>query len=339
MSPFSSIPNPLIIAVDGGQSSTLALAATPDGRIVGVGRAGASNHIHEPGGVERLTHALTDSIAGALAGHSADQVVYACLGLSGGPEIAQEIGAQILPYAKIFVCKDLVTALAGASIGGHGVIVIAGTGAAAFGLLPDGTSALADGWGYLMGDDGSAYSIGVEALKAAARAADGRDTPTTLLNLIPAHFGLPDLRAVHRAVYSHQLDRAQIASLAAVVSAAAAEDDKIAQRLLVIAGTRLSRTALAVIQQLCKTDEGLPVYVTGGVFAAEEYVLAHFKQVIRYFSPASSISLAQYSPVIGGVFLALRGIGIEISEAVLTNIDATMPADAIHKHRTQEGLE
>jgi hypothetical protein len=93
-----------------------------------------------------------------------------------------------------------------------------------------------------------------------------------------------------------------------------------------------------VIKRLGKTDEGLPVYVTGGVFMAKAFVLAPFRETIREGSPASTVKAAQYAPVIGGVLLALQGIGVEIGEAVLANIDATLPADAILKHRIKEGL-
>src|SRR5574338_329923 len=94
-----------VAAVDGGQSSTLALIAALDGQIIGVGRGGASNHIHEPGGLERLTSALTDSLTNALnvARQPPEQIINACLGLSGGAEIAHGIAARLLPNSEITV--------------------------------------------------------------------------------------------------------------------------------------------------------------------------------------------------------------------------------------------
>src|SRR5690606_37597131 len=64
--------DPIVVAVDGGQSSTLALAATLNGEIIGVGWGGESNHIDEPGGVERLNNALNFSITGALTSAGRD---------------------------------------------------------------------------------------------------------------------------------------------------------------------------------------------------------------------------------------------------------------------------
>src|SRR5688572_10315640 len=236
----------LVIAVDGGQSSTLALVALASGEILGVGWGGPSNHIHEPGGVERLQSALRDSISAALqnAGQTADRVAYVCLGMSGVSPLAGEIAQALVPSARIFVHHDAVTALAGASVGQQGVLVIAGTGAVAYGEREDGRSARTSGWGYIMGDEGSGYDIGCGALRAATQTSDGRGQPTLLLERIPQHFGVSDLRAVHKGIYSYAITRPQIASLSSVVGAAAQEGDTVARNLLRQAGGHLAVAAL-----------------------------------------------------------------------------------------------
>lgn len=327
-----------VIAVDGGQSSTLALVATDDGRILGYGRGGASNHIHEPGGIERLTKALHDSIGGALqdANLRADVIDAACLGLSGGPLIALEIGRWLLPAAQITVHKDLVTAWAGAGLGQPGVIIIAGTGAAAYGRLADEREVRAGGWGYLMGDEGSAYDIGIAALKAAACASDGRGPLTALSERIPAHLAVDNLRAVHGLIYSEQISRPQIAGLAAVVGQAAHDGDGVARSLLAQAGEHLGRAAAAVIEALDMAEDGLPVYVTGGVFAAGDYVLGPLRVVVESVSPASTVSAARYPQVVGALLLALAALDIEPQTGVLQQIESTLPHDALDKHAKRE---
>src|SRR5436190_23805468 len=93
----------IVVAVDGGQSSTLALAATLDGVVIGSALVGSSNHVDEPGGRERLETAVTDGIRGALlsANRTADQVACACLGMTGAPTEAREIALQLLPAARV----------------------------------------------------------------------------------------------------------------------------------------------------------------------------------------------------------------------------------------------
>jgi N-acetylglucosamine kinase-like BadF-type ATPase len=327
----------LVVAVDGGQSSTLALATTLSGHILGAGWGGPSNHIHEPGGVERLQSALQDSILAALqnAGSAPDAVRYICVGMSGVSQLAGDITQQLVPSAEVLVYHDAVTALAGASIGQPGVIVIAGTGSVAYGELVDGRSARAGGWGYIMGDEGSGYDIGCRALRAATRASDGRGASTALVERIPQHFGLADLRAVHRGIYSHQLARPQIASLASVVGVAAREGDRIAQELLQTAGRDLAIAALAVIEKLGMMDAGMSVYTTGGVFQAGEYVLTPFEECLLARSPACAIREAAFSPIIGALFLALRAAGRVLDDGVIKTIRETAPAAAISKQAIQ----
>src|SRR5262245_42536285 len=113
-----------IVAVDGGQSSTLAVVATLTGRILGAGLAGPSNHIPEPGGLERLANALHQSIGQALteAVCTPHQVSHVCMGMTGAVDEPREIVIRMFPAAAIQVYYDMVTALAGASVARPGVV-------------------------------------------------------------------------------------------------------------------------------------------------------------------------------------------------------------------------
>jgi len=335
-----STQEPLVLAVDGGQSSTLALIATYTGRILGAGWGGPSNHIHEPGGPERLHNALHDSIGEALrnAGADAGNITHACLGMTGGAQQSIPIVQSIAPNSAIQVYQDVVTALAGASVAQPGVIVIAGTGSVAYGKLADGRSALAGGWGYIMGDEGSAYQIGLAALGAASRASDKRGPSTTLLERIPAWLERSTLREVHKGIYSAAITRPQIAGLAAAVGAAAREDsDGVAQDTLSNAGHDLAEAALAVIEALEMSEAGMSVYTTGGVFHAGEFILDPFRARIAARSSASAVNEAAYSPVIGALFLALQAAGTELTPDVIQAIHDSAPKAAISKHLSQNG--
>ncbi len=328
----------LVLGVDGGQSSTLALVATYEGQILGAGLAGPSNHIHEPGGMERLNNALHGSISSALA--SAEQpieaVTHVCLGMTGAWAVAGEITQKMIPQAQVKGLHDIETALAGASIAQPGIVVIAGTGSIAYGQLADGRSAQSDGWGYFMGDDGSAYQIGYLALRLAVRAADRRGEPTSLLEKIPAHFGMANLQEVHSAIYSQRLSRAQIAGLASVVSAVALEGDGVSRNLLRQAGTDLGETALAAMKQLDVVDTGITIYTTGGVFSAGDLILSPLRETVLAVSPNSTIREAHFNPATGTILLALKAANIELTSDVIATLRATQPAAAIAKHQKRE---
>jgi N-acetylglucosamine kinase-like BadF-type ATPase len=331
-------PQKFVIAVDGGQSSTLALVATLEGRIIGAGFAGPSNHVHEPGGVERLRTALSQSMTEALsnAHQSADNIVSICLGMTGGAEMAADMVQPHFPQARLQSYYDSVTALAGASMAQPGVVVIAGTGAVAYGQLADGRSAKAGGWGYIMGDEGSGYDIGRSALMAASQSADGRSESTQLLHTIPAFWGLPNLKAVHTAIYGGQMTRPQIARLTVPVVAAADAGDAVARRLLESSGQHLALAALAVVDQLDMTQTGLDVFPTGGVFQGSSLVKSAFQKAIAMRAPAVQVKEAAFPPIIGGLLLALQGADVALDDSVIDTIRATFPQAAASKHQTRE---
>lgn len=329
----------LVVAVDGGQTSTLAIVATPGGRILGAGLAGPSNHVHQPGGLARLESALRQSIGGALqtAGCTADQVTYVCLGMTGAVKEAVPIAAQILPAARIQVYYDMVTALAGASIAQPGVVVIGGTGSIAYGRLDDGRDARAGGWGYLIGDEGSAYSIGRAALQAASQAVDRRGAATLLTQSVPAYFKLTTIQEVRDIVYTSAVSRPQIAGLAAIVTKAAQEGDTVALGLLTQAGRDLAETAVAVMRQLNTLEVGMNVFTTGGVFKAGALVLAPFRDTLLARSGESSVNEAAFSPIVGALLLALRAAGSAFDANLLQSIQESLPAAALSKISDDSG--
>ena len=158
--------------------------------------------------------------------------------MSGLHPQAQVIAQSFFPPHRSNCYHDAVTALAGASVAQPGVIVIAGTGAVAYGRLDSGAEARSGGWGYLIGDEGSGYWIGIEAIRAACQASDGRGEPTTLIERIPEHLHVDDLRALHRKLYAQEIPRGAIASLAAVTADAAQDGDAVALRAAPASGSR-----------------------------------------------------------------------------------------------------
>jgi N-acetylglucosamine kinase-like BadF-type ATPase len=316
------MPMDLLLAVDGGQSQTLALLATLEGRILGTGLSGPANHIHEPGGMERINRALREAIGGAFeqAGLPLERVHSACFGMTGGAEVVGEVVAAFLQCDTLTAVEDSVTALAGASLAQPGVVVIAGTGAVAFGQTVDGRQAKSGGWGHIMGDEGSAYDIGIQTLRA-----------TTLTVAVPAYLGAADLAEVRQQVYASIITRPQIAGLAAVVSQAANMGDDLARRLLAEAGRSLAQQALAVLRRLGMLETGMSVYTTGGVFGAGEWIGVPFRAAVNGASPRAEVRAAAFAPVIGALLLARQQAGQPITQDTIDKIQATLPAVARSK--------
>lgn len=174
------------------------------------------------------------------------------------PEAAQDLASRLAAAtgARVAVASDVVTAHAGALDGGQGVLLIAGTGAAALGIDTDGAR-LIDGWGPELGDLGGGSWLGREALRAVLRADDGLAAATALTGAIAGPVGAAsDIQSW--LARSGPLPR-RLASLAPFVLDAAEAGDVVA-RGIVSEGVRLL-TATAAAASALTSD----VVVHGGL--------------------------------------------------------------------------
>ena len=323
---------PLLVAVDGGQTSTKALVARMDGSVLAQGRGGPSDHFHGPDGVEKNRRALHEAIASALSAAAVDgnDVAAVGLGLTGAPPqgeqgpIVDKIVREILPQATVTVVPDYVTNLAGASGGTPGVVVIAGGGSIGYGVTSDGREALAGGFGYLLGDEGSAFDIGLQAIAAACRAEDRRGEPTTMRDAVLGHFDISTMRTIPRIVYKAGFSRERISLLAPAVAAAARNDDPAACRIMTRAGEELASTTLGVIRQLYRPGASVSVYLTGGAFRAGETLLGPYRSVLSEGWPVAEVRQPLFPPVVGGLILASRSIDGPTDGGWIETVRATL---------------
>lgn len=260
-----------LLGVDGGGTKTLAVVADAHGQIFSRGQTGSSNY--QVVGREAAQAALCSAIEAALA--SADQVnqtaVVACLGLAG---VARpEDRAWVETWAdrqhlaeRILVVSDVELVLAAGTPAGWGLTAISGTGSIAFGRSPDGQTARAGGWGYVMGDEGSGYAMGVAALRAVARAADGRGQSTSLTEAVLREWGLDTPQGLIDHVYGHNLSRVELADLTRLVHQAALRSDPIAAQIVQEAACELGMCLLAVTRAL-RLQGAIPCALAGGALA------------------------------------------------------------------------
>lgn len=325
---------PLLLAVDGGQTATKSLLARGDGTVLAEGRGGPSDHFQIEGGFERNRRAIHGAIRAALdaAGAAPDRVGAIALGLTGAYSGtaarpgAEQIAREILPAAAVTVVPDFVTNLLGASGGAPGVVVIAGGGAIAYGVTSDGREAVSGGFGFLLGDEGSAFDIGRRAITAAARAGDGRAAPTALDTVVRDAFGAATIREVAREVYRAGFSREKISLLAPAVAAAAEAGDATARQIMTSSGEELALSVLAVVRRLYQPGEAVTVYPTGGVFKAGDLVTGPLRAALARGWPHATIQPPRFPPVVGALILARRSAGRDADAAWLARVAATLAA-------------
>lgn len=319
----------LFLAVDGGQTTTKVVVADERGQILGIASGGPSNHTEEPGGPERLQGVIRSAVNGALQAAGAASVDgqefdAACFGMTGETAIKRRVLEHVIRTSRLAVVHDSVNALMGATAGKPGLIVVAGTGSVARGMDGRGREMRIGGWGHLFGDEGSAYAISRQAIRAIAAELDGFGQPTEMtplfLNLLKVNSAY-DLMAKY---YSGEWSRDHMAGLAQWVSESAVVGDVVAQRILTEAGTDLAGFAVTLLSLLfagpasaASSDAPLISYV-GGVFA-DHFVLTAFKQAVRIASPDARIEPPLLPPVLGALLLAYRDRGVEHPETVYSS--------------------
>jgi N-acetylglucosamine kinase-like BadF-type ATPase len=264
---------PLLLGIDGGGTSTVAWLALPGGRVLGEGRAGPSNA--KAVGPEAARKALGEAIAGAFRGASleaAGPADSACFGLAGfdRPDDRQVLTGWVVEagWARgLTLVNDGDLVVAAGTPEGWGLGVIAGTGSIAVGRAPDGRKGRAGGWGHLIGDEGSAYAVVLDALRLIARRADGREPRPAVDALTPllcSALGAASPSLIVSALYAPGFDRSAIAALAPAVLEAAGQEPGLVDRLLVPAGGLLGEQALAVARALDFAPGPLPLALAGG---------------------------------------------------------------------------
>ncbi|QDV33595.1 N-acetylglucosamine kinase [Tautonia plasticadhaerens] len=308
--------DPLVIGVDGGGTSTEAWLADAGGTVLGRGTAGPSNA--KAVGDDRARRALSEAIdsARADAGIGDRPVAVACLGLAGfdRPDDRARLASWCEQggwAGRLVPANDGDLVLAAGTPEGFGIALIAGTGSIAVGKAPGGRSARAGGWGPLIGDEGSAYSVALAGLRLVARRFDGRsDRPAedSLTGGLCEALGVPSPGEIVSVLYGPAWDRARIAGLARIVVACADGDIEVRDHIFGPAAEELADLVVAVRESTGWDDapNPPPLAVAGGfLLAAEGLRVEVLKLLGDWIGPVGLVE----EPVAGAVMLARRALG------------------------------
>lgn len=298
------------LGVDGGASKTAALVTDEQGKLLGDGTAGPSNHLRV--GIETAARNIERAVNKALvaADVASREIIWAYCGIAGAdhPAHRQEVVDSLnvfFPRGNFTVDNDARIALTGAIGFGPGVVVIAGTGSVAFGRNDAGAEARAGGWGPTIGDEGSAYGIARSAMAAIMRAYDGRGPATRLMELLRDEYKMAP-EELPRFVYATTTHADDIARFTKVVIQAAQAGDEVASRLLQHAGGELAASIVAVARRVDLTGRAFPVSYVGGAFNAGDLLLSPMREALRRDVPTATIAPPMRTPVEGAAMMALR---------------------------------
>jgi N-acetylglucosamine kinase-like BadF-type ATPase len=298
---------PYYLGIDGGGTKTTC-AAGDETRVLAAATAGPSNvvRVGEAQARESLHQAVHEACA--ASGITPERVARTCIGGSGAarPELAAMVHgilAQILP-TPIDVVGDMEIALQAAFGDEPGVIVIAGTGSIAYGRDKAGKTVRAGGWGFEIGDEGSAHWIGRAACSAVLRASDREGAASSALAIaLCKAWGVPTLSDLARAANS-----VPPPDFAALFRGVVASEDELAREVLNRAGRELAEVATVVIRRLFHEDDQAPVLVAmiGGVFRHAAVVREAFYNELQTLAPRTRVMPQVVEPVQGALRMARK---------------------------------
>lgn len=273
--------------IDGGGSKTVVVVVDESGCERARIRTTSTNQavIGTEAVIATLRAGLRDA---AEAAGTSLPFTRAWFGLSGfdRPEDRARMEPSLRQLARsVAMTNDARLVLAGLA-GGVGIVLIAGTGSIAFGTDPTGRAARAGGWGSLMGDEGSGWRMGRDALAAVARATDGRGPATQLTERILSHWRIDDPYNLILRVYDPKTTKADIAELSGIVFAAAREGDGVAAGIVDEAVHALAAIPVAVAGRLSFPD-AIPLAFAGGLLLYRDIFRQRIEDLISARVPVS----------------------------------------------------
>ena len=300
---------PYFLGFDGGGTKTACILADPEGLVLAQASTGPSNPIRA--GFARAWFSLGEAADCVLAQRKirAGHIRAICAGLGGtGSPSAKRSVTQFFkrgfPNALVHVTTDLEIALEAAFGPGEGIVLLAGTGSAAFGRDANGHTQRAGGRGPWFSDEGSAFDIGRRAIGAALRAEEGRNPETQLKSRILDWHQARDWDAL--------LDQASkrpdelFPKTFPLVAQLADAGDVVSCELLKEAAVSLAQLAGSVVVGLGWNDREAPIAKVGGVYGRSKFFDSAIEMELKKILPQARLVSAKVSPVEASIQMAIR---------------------------------
>ncbi|MGO1041919.1 N-acetylglucosamine kinase [Clostridioides difficile] len=275
------------LGVDGGGTKTTFTLVDEELNIVGNTTKGTCHYNQI--GFNNITKLLITGLEEVCKDAKIDveEIKYTFVGLAGYGKIKEILGALEVAVKNAYshinytLGNDVEIALAGSLNGEKGINVIAGTGSIAQALDKDGNLHRCGGWGYRLGDEGSAYYIGIATLRMFTMQSDGRCKKTKLYDLIKIHLDIDNDYDIIKYVNDEvEVDRTEIAKFATICLKAAIEGDNTANKIFDDAAYELSRLIIG-LEPYFEKDTKIKVSYSGGVFKSGDLILEPLKKYLN----------------------------------------------------------
>jgi N-acetylglucosamine kinase-like BadF-type ATPase len=305
----------VVLAIDGGNVKTDVALVDADGHLLSLIRGGTSSPhaLGFHGSVEFLAELVAD--ARMNAGLARETSVEVARVLLAGADFDEEVEAlqqalAALGWAsRLVVENDTLALLRTGTDRGWGVAVVCGGGINAVGIAPDGRRARFLALQEVIGDWGGGQDVGIAALGAAVRSADGRGPVSTLERTVPQFFGMSFPRELARALHFKEISVQALAQLSPLVYEQSAVDSA-AHSILEHLADEVAAFAIAALTRLELESHGADVVLGGGLMRpAPEWMVERIRARVHAVSDSATVVVAHEGPIVGAAMLGLDEIG------------------------------
>ncbi len=252
-----------------------------------------------------------------------DNIIHAFFALAGYGEIAGDNLVMDEIIKMIFtkphtVKNDSIAGWAGSLLCEDGINVISGTGSIAVGVKNQDFVRVG-GWGYIVGDEGSAFWIGIKTINAYSKMYDGRLEKTVLFDLINKAYALDENQDFMYLVYTKMAaNRTNIATFAKVCAEAASNNCPISDTILRDAASEIV-SHLDVISYKLDFPKDVKVSYSGGTFNSQIF-LEYFKNCLSKQNFRYHLVEQNIKPAHGSALYAYVLAGNEVTDDLRKNI-------------------
>jgi N-acetylglucosamine kinase-like BadF-type ATPase len=321
----------IVLAVDGGNTKTVAIVAGLDGTILGTGAAGCSN-IYAPAEwsvdpLGELERAGRDALR--AAGAEGRDVAFAALSLSGAdwPDDFDFLAGEArrrLGLRDCLVLNDAIGPLRCGTPDGVGVAAICGTSGALGARRADGATWHLGFWPRPTGG----HALGWQALRAAEEAGLGLAPATSLTPRLLALHGAGDALAMTRARTRRDDPCVPLPSdLASIVLDEAEAGDAVALGIVRGVATLLGEYAAVCARRLGMFEGSYPLVLAGGLLRHRSSIIP---DTICASHPNATPVRATVEPGVGALLWAFDLAGAEVDALAVA---AGLPASLFSSER------
>lgn len=287
------------LGIDGGGTKTVAVVTDEKGRIITT-VSGATINFYSVGyenarkNLSELMNKITAETE--ICSFSAAFIGCSALDCEADNETTERLCDGIINADKMKMHSDVYIALKSVKNAECPCVAICGTGSIATGEDKNGNTHVTGGWGHILGDEGSAYSIAVKALEICCQMCD-KDEKTPLLESAEKFFGVTDFRKAIDIIYSDDMTKDKLAHFAETLDI----NDGTVRKIIIIEAQKFAFTVQTLLEKM-KNCDVLGLY--GGVFQHNSLFREDFSDTIRKNFPHTEIKLIETPPAVTAAEIA-----------------------------------